>query len=302
MIVRGLLIALLLGFAGFMLVLFSGQFREPGPAEVCDRPVCHQASPTALPPGAMNPGKIARTSSQMEKPQPGVELKNAGETGAGTVRNETNRSHRVPVRIADLAKLNRLKMLIKKYARRFGVDEDLVWAVVRQESGFNPNAVSPKGAMGLMQLMPGTAARMGVSNAFDVEQNLAGGIKYLERCLSQFNQNVPLALAAYNAGPENVVKYQGCPPFAETRNYIVSILKAYAGGLILKGWQAVLNPAMDEGVSDPSGAGGLCWRIPLPQWRIAPPRCNLGSPRWKVTPNPYNDGGLPLLGGKLAAN
>jgi hypothetical protein len=304
MIVRGLLIALLLGFTGFMLVLFSGQFREPGPAEVCNRPVSRQASPTALPPGAVNPDKIARTSSQTEKPQSGVELKNAGETGAGTVRYETNRSHPLPVRIADLAKLHKLKLLIKKYAGRYGVDEDLVWAVVRQESGFNPYAVSPKGAMGLMQLMPGTAARMGVSNAFDVEQNLAGGIKYLERCLSQFKQNVPLALAAYNAGPENVVKYQGCPPFAETRNYIVSILRAYAGGLIRKDWQAVLNPAMGAGVPDPAAAGGLCWRIPLPQWLIAPPRYKLSSPRWKQTPPPLklSQPVPPPLRDEIAAN
>ena len=120
-------------------------------------------------------------------------------------------------------------MVIEKYARQYGVDQDLVWAVIRQESGFNPRAVSPKGAMGLMQLMPGTAAMLGVSDAFDVEQNIAGGIKYLERCLNQFNQDVPLALAAYNAGPNNVVKYQGCPPFPETRHYVASILKAYAG-------------------------------------------------------------------------
>jgi hypothetical protein len=283
MIVRGLLVALLLGFTGFMLVLFSGQFREPGPAEVCDRPFSSQASPAVVPPTAVNPDKMARTWSQMEKPQMRVELKDVGETGAGMVQYEAGRSPRVPVRIADLAKLQKLKLLIKKYARRYGVDEDLVWAVVRQESGFNPYAVSPKGAMGLMQLMPGTAARMGVSNAFDVEQNLAGGIKYLERCLSQFNQNVPLALAAYNAGPENVIKYQGCPPFAETRNYIVSILRAYAGGVMRQDWQAVLNPAMGEGVPDPAAAGGLCWRIPLPQWLIVPPRYKLSSPRWKQT-------------------
>jgi hypothetical protein len=86
--------------------------------------------------------------------------------------------------------------------------------------------------MGLMQLMPGTAALMGVTDAFDVEQNIAGGIKYLERCLSRFNQDVSLALAAYNAGPDNVVKYQGCPPFPETRHYVASVLKAYAGETI----------------------------------------------------------------------
>ena len=135
----------------------------------------------------------------------------------------------MPVQIANLVKRQNLEIVIEKYARQYGVDQDLVWAVIRQESGFNPRAVSPKGAMGLMQLMPGTAAMLGVSDAFDVEQNIAGGVKYLERCLNQFNQDVSLALAAYNAGPDNVVKYQGCPPFAETRQYVASVLKAYAG-------------------------------------------------------------------------
>ena len=101
--------------------------------------------------------------------------------------------------------------MIEKYAEQYGVDQDLVWAVIRQESGFNAQAVSPRGAMGLMQLMPGIAAMQGVADTFAVEQNIAGGIKYLERCLSQFNQDVSLALAAYNAGPDNVVKYLRLP-------------------------------------------------------------------------------------------
>jgi hypothetical protein len=302
MIVRGLLVALVLGFTGFMLVFFSGRFREPGPGEVRDRPFSRLASPTSQLPGAVTADKFAGQWTQVEKPQPGVELKNAGKTGSGTVRSQTGGSPRVPVRIADLAKLNKLKLLIEKHARRYGVDEDLVWAVIRQESGFNPHAVSPKGAMGLMQLMPGTAAQMGVSDAFDVEQNLAGGIKYLERCLSQFNQNVPLALAAYNAGPENVVKYQGCPPFSETRNYVASILQAYAGGSIRKNLQAILNPGMDEGVPAPSGVEGLCWRIPLPHWRIASPQCKLGSPRWKGTLPPFKRWQLATPNARLAAN
>jgi hypothetical protein len=301
MIVRGLLVALLLGFAGFMLFLFSGSFGGPHPTGIGDRPSSRWASPIAMPP-AVTPDRFASPAPQVEKPQPGVELKTVGEAGAGSVGYETSRSPREPVRIADLAKLKKLKLLIKKYARRYGVDENLVWAVVRQESGFNPYAVSPKGAMGLMQLMPGTAARMGVSNAFDVEQNLAGGIKYLERCLNQFNQNVPLALAAYNAGPENVVKYQGCPPFAETRNYIVSILQAYMGGSIRQEWQAVLNSAMEGGVPEPAAAGGLGWRIPLPHWRIAPPQCKLGSPRWKAAFPPFKYWQPSPIGGGLVAN
>jgi hypothetical protein len=283
MMVRGIPVALMLLFSGFILVLFSGRFTEPGPGEVSDRTFSRQASPTVMPSEAVTAEKFIGRAPQVERSQPEVELKNASEIGSGTVRPETARSLRVAAQIADLVKRQKLKLVIEKYARRYGVDEDLVWAVIRQESGFNPSALSPKGAMGLMQLMPGTAVRMGVSDAFDVEQNLAGGIKYLERCLSQFNQNIPLALAAYNAGPENVVKYQGCPPFLETRNYVTSVLQAYAGGSIREDWQDVLNPALGKGVPDPSEGQRLCWRISLPHWRIAPSRCKLGPPQWKET-------------------
>ncbi|OHE23684.1 MAG: hypothetical protein A3K40_00250 [Syntrophobacterales bacterium RIFOXYC2_FULL_60_23] len=168
------------------------------------------------------------------------------------------------------------------------MDQDLVWAVIRQESGFNAQALSPKGAMGLMQLMPGTAAMLGVADAFDVEQNIAGGIKYLERCLSQFNQDVSLALAAYNAGPDNVVKYQGCPPFAETRHYVASVLSAYAGEPIREDLQPRnLSPVMDPDIPAAEGPRGLAWRVPGPRWRIAAPRCKLSSPRWKVALLPF---------------
>ncbi len=119
--------------------------------------------------------------------------------------------------------------MIEKHSRRYGVDSNLVRAVMRHESGYNPGAVSPKGAMGLMQLMPGTASLMGVDDPFDPEQNIAGGIKYLKQCLTRFNYDVPLALAAYNAGPLNVVKYQGLPPFAETQQYVASVLNTYQG-------------------------------------------------------------------------
>ena len=100
-----------------------------------------------------------------------------------------------------MSQIMQMEAAIQKNARAYGVDESLVWAVVRRESGFNPAAVSPKGAMGLMQLMPGTAAAVGVTDPFDVDQNIAGGIKYLVSCLKQFNGDIGLALAAYNAGP-----------------------------------------------------------------------------------------------------
>ncbi|MDD3582107.1 MAG: lytic transglycosylase domain-containing protein [Desulfobacca sp.] len=139
-----------------------------------------------------------------------------------------------------------LEPLIEKYARCYGVDKKLIRAVMRQESGFNPQAVSPKGAMGLMQLMPGTAALMGVTDPWDPEQNIAGGVKYLRRCLSQF-QDLRHALAAYNAGPENVVKYNGCPPFAETRNYVASVMRTYSGVVLPSGSDSTYLPAQSPG-------------------------------------------------------
>lgn len=123
----------------------------------------------------------------------------------------------------------RVEGLINKYAGAYGVDPALVRAVMRNESGFNPDAVSPKGAQGLMQLMPGTAALMGVRDPFDPEQNIAGGIGYLRRCLDRFGFNVPLAVAAYNAGPEAVARYCTIPPYQETQTFVNNVLGTYGG-------------------------------------------------------------------------
>lgn len=117
--------------------------------------------------------------------------------------------------------------LISKYSNKTGLDEDFVKAVVNQESGFNPNATSKCGAMGLMQLMPSTAQGLGVTNAYDAEQNIEGGTKYLKGLMDRFNNDKSLALAAYNAGPNAVKKYGGIPPYAETQNYVKNILSKY---------------------------------------------------------------------------
>ena len=117
--------------------------------------------------------------------------------------------------------------LIDKYATQNNLDPDFVKAVVKQESGFNPNAKSHCGAMGLTQLMPSTAQGLGVKNAFDAEQNIYGGTKYLKGLMDRFGNNKELALAAYNAGPNAVKKYNGVPPYKETQNYVKNVMASY---------------------------------------------------------------------------
>ena len=120
---------------------------------------------------------------------------------------------------------------IKDAAERYGVPIKLVSAVIRAESGFNARAVSPKGARGLMQLMPTTAATLGVRNSFDPRENIDGGVRHLRSLIDRFPNRLPLALAAYNAGEKAVVQYNGIPPYPETQDYVTKVLYFY-GGLV----------------------------------------------------------------------
>ncbi len=120
-----------------------------------------------------------------------------------------------------------LEKLIAGAAWRQGIDPDFVTSVVKAESGFNPAVVSPKGAQGLMQLMPQTAASLGVGNVLDPAANVEGGTKYLRQLLDQYDGDAAKALAAYNAGPQRVEQYGGIPPYPETRAYVARIINDF---------------------------------------------------------------------------
>jgi hypothetical protein len=130
---------------------------------------------------------------------------------------------------APLSDTTPFQKLIRAAAERYSVDADLIHCVIAVESNFNPNAISPKNARGLMQLLPQTAAHLGVKNTFDPAENIDGGTRYLRDLLGKYNNNLNLALAAYNAGPQKVARFgQRIPPYPETRNYVQSINRAYS--------------------------------------------------------------------------
>ncbi len=120
-----------------------------------------------------------------------------------------------------------LNQVVDTASAAYHLDPDLVNSVIHAESGFNSRAVSPKGARGLMQLMPGTANQLGVNDAFDPQANVTGGSRYLRELLERYNFDLVKALAAYNAGPQRVEQYRGVPPFRETRAYVARIVHEY---------------------------------------------------------------------------
>lgn len=135
-----------------------------------------------------------------------------------------DRQLRKKLRLSSSANPAEYEQIIKTCSVKYGVSASLIKAVIHAESGYNPNAVSNKGASGLMQLMPGTARSLKVSDCFDPKDNVEGGVKYLRFLLDTFHGDVSLALAAYNAGLSKVAKYGGIPPYAETRTYVSRVL------------------------------------------------------------------------------
>ena len=140
--------------------------------------------------------------------------------GNGIVHSCRNKQHLA-------TKTRAYQRTIQVYSRAYGVEEELIHAIVKQESCFNEAAHSRAGAIGLMQLMPGTADMMNISNPWNPEQNIQGGVKYIAQMLELFKGNKRFAIAAYNAGPGNVKKYGGIPPYRETKNYVKKVMAEY---------------------------------------------------------------------------
>lgn len=199
-------------------------FQLQGYVNPINKPVNNPAQPAVL------PSQVSSTSFQ---PFQEVLQSTAKSQFGSLLTNptETNVQAQISTQpeLRDYAQVSKPQLLsmISQISNKHGVDEKLVKAVIKQESGFNPKAKSHCGAMGLMQLMPGTAKTLGVKDAFNPVQNVDGGVRHLKWLLSKYHGNVILALAAYNAGSGAVDKYDGVPPYAETQNYVKSILANY---------------------------------------------------------------------------
>lgn len=147
-------------------------------------------------------------------------------TAVKSIQNSDHQVHELK-KLSIPERLKKLNPIIQKAGEKFDVDPDLIRSVVYHESGLDPEAVSPTGAKGLMQLMDSTATEMGVNNIWDPAENIFGGTRYLKLLLNRYNGDEVLALASYNAGPGNVEKYHGVPPFLETKRYVKRVMQGY---------------------------------------------------------------------------
>ena len=145
-----------------------------------------------------------------------------------------------------------LNQVVNSASAAYHLDPDLVNSVIHAESGFNSHAVSRKGAQGLMQLMPDTASKLGVANAFDPQSNVAGGSRYLRELLERYNFDLIKALAAYNAGPKRVEQYRGVPPYSETRAYVARIVREYNRKKIAQEKQAAAERGKTKATQQPA--------------------------------------------------
>jgi len=188
----------------------------------------------------INTGRAAGAEQSGSLPDPGSSANGAGGVSFSDVLDAVI-SNAVQRNVSSGAPGNTVNLdaIFQKASDTFHVPVDLLKAVARAESNFDSTAESHAGAQGIMQLMPGTAKALGVTNAFDPVQNIMGGAKYLSQQLERYGGDTVLALAAYNAGPGNVAKYNGVPPFEETQNYITKVM-GYAGESIMAG-DAVLS-------------------------------------------------------------
>ena len=152
----------------------------------------------------------AQAADQTQKTTPVQEFQGILKNGLNTIKED-------------------MDSIFEEASALYQIPSKLLRAVAKAESGFNPKAVSKAGAMGVMQLMPGTARSLGVSDPYNARQNILGGAKYLKQNLNRFGGDVSLALAAYNAGPGSVTKYGGIPPYKETQNYVKKIMADYTG-------------------------------------------------------------------------
>jgi len=208
-------------------------------AEITGAAAPSPAAPAALPPGAVgatgpdgmpviDPSALGSTSfaSLVQAALAGRGgAANPGADGDGIAyaRGMTQTNPGAPAPVAP----EEIDRLVSANAATWNVDPSLIKAIIANESGFNANATSGAGAQGLMQLMPGTASGLGVTDSYDPAQNVWGGTRYVRGLLDRFGGNVELAVAAYNAGPGAVEKYSGVPPYAETQNYVQNVLASY---------------------------------------------------------------------------